>query len=53
MVIGVLALVAAVGLYGVVSDVMSGRGHEFGVRLALGATPSSTARLVLERHLIE
>lgn len=47
-VIGVLAmLVAAVGLYGVVSYVMGSRVREFGVRLALAATPSSIARLVL------
>jgi predicted permease len=45
---GILALLlAAVGLYGVVSCVMSGRTREFGVRLALGATPSSITRMVL------
>ena len=45
---GALALLlAAVGLYGVVSYVMSGRTREFGVRLALGATPSSITRMVL------
>ena len=45
---GILALLlAAVGLYGVVSYVMSGRTREFGVRLALGATPSSITRMVL------
>ena len=48
MTIGVLAvLLAAVGLYGVVSHVMAGRTREFGVRLALGASPSSLTRLVL------
>jgi predicted permease len=46
--LGVLALLlAAVGLYGVVSYVTAGRTREFGVRLALGATPRSIARLVL------
>lgn len=46
--IGLLAvLLAAVGLYGVVSYVTAGRAREFGVRLALGATPSSLTRLVL------
>ena len=45
---GILALLlAAVGLYGVVSYVMSGRTREFGVRLAIGATPSSITRMVL------
>jgi predicted permease len=48
MTVGMLAtLVAGVGLYGVVSYVMGGRTREFGVRLALGASPSSLARLVL------
>ena len=48
MTIGILAvLLAAVGLYGVVSYVMAGRTREFGIRLALGANPSSITRLVL------
>jgi predicted permease len=46
--IGLLAvLLAAVGLYGVVSCVMAGRIREFGIRRALGATPLSITRLVL------
>jgi predicted permease len=46
--IGILAvLLAAVGLYGVVSYVMTSRTREFGVRVALGASPRSLARLVL------
>ena len=48
MSMGILAIaLAAVGLYGVVSYVTAGRAREFGVRLALGATPSSITRLVL------
>ena len=48
MTIGILAiLLAAVGLYGVVSYVMVGRTREFGIRIALGASPSSITRLVL------
>lgn len=48
MTLGLLALLlAAVGLYGVVSYVVAGRTREFGVRLALGASPASLTRLVL------
>ncbi len=48
LVLGILAiLLASVGLYGVVSYVTAGRTREFGVRLALGATPGSITRLVL------
>jgi putative ABC transport system permease protein len=47
-VLGLLAMaLASVGLYGVVSYVTTGRAREFGVRLALGATPLSITRLVL------
>jgi len=48
MAMGLIAIaLAAVGLYGVVSYVTAGRAREFGVRLALGATPWSIRRLVL------
>ena len=48
LVIGMLAVVlAAVGLYGVVSYVMAGRAREFGIRIALGASGPSITRLVL------
>lgn len=41
------ALLATVGLYGVVSYITSGRAREFGVRLALGASRRSISRLVI------
>ena len=49
---GALALVlAAVGLYGVMAYTVARRQAEFGVRLALGATPGGLERLVLGESL--
>jgi hypothetical protein len=39
--------IAAVGIFGVAAYQVAQRAHEFGVRLALGATPSRLLRLVL------
>jgi ABC-type antimicrobial peptide transport system permease subunit len=42
-------LLASIGLYGVVSHLTARRGREFGVRVAVGATPRDLLRLVLRQ----
>ena len=50
---GVLGLLlAAVGLYGVVSQAVVQRKQEFGIRAALGATPAAITRLALGRGVV-
>jgi putative ABC transport system permease protein len=55
LLLGVFAIatlvMAAVGLYGVVSQAVAGRRREFGIRLALGASRANIYRLVLRRGL--
>jgi predicted permease len=46
---GLALLVAAVGLYGVVAHAVRARQAEIGLRMALGAAPSSILRLVYQR----
>jgi putative ABC transport system permease protein len=49
---GMATMMVIAGLYGVLAQVVSYRRREFGIRLALGATPSGIVAMVLRQALV-
>jgi putative ABC transport system permease protein len=56
LLIGIFAalalLLAMMGIYGVLSNLVASRVREIGIRMAIGATPAEIGRLILSQSLI-
>jgi len=48
----VFAMLAMMGIYGVLSNLVASRVREIGIRMAIGATPAAIGRLILRQSLI-
>jgi putative ABC transport system permease protein len=49
---GLALILAMMGIYGVLANLVASRGKEIGIRMAIGATPAEIGKLVLRQSMI-